>query len=168
MNSEYLNKTTGSKNKKINDCKTCRITKSSQLPYLGTRPKNSQPLDNIHIDLSGIPRIPCIYGYSYFLLIVDEATRMMFIFFLKTKTSEEILDFLNLFVTCAEQHWDKKVKIITSDGGGEFVNNLLSTYCDKIGIIKSTTAPYSLTPTKLYCGTSNANNCKKSPISAYT
>ncbi|POW05442.1 hypothetical protein PSTT_09661 [Puccinia striiformis] len=143
LNDLYLSKTTGNPQEKIDDCDTCKLSKATRLPFSGTRPKSCKPLDNLHIDLSGIIRIPCIYNYSYFLLIIDEFTRMTFIYFLKSKTKEEIFESINSFIIKAERHWDRKVKMITTDGGGEFINSLLMPYCHELGIMKNTTAPYT-------------------------
>jgi hypothetical protein len=143
LNETYLQKTTGHKSNHAKSCDKCRITKSTRLPFTGTRPKGSLPLDNIHIDLSGIIRIPCIYGYSYFMLVIDQSTQMIFIYFLKSKTQEEVFEAINLFITRAERHWDCKVKMFTSDGGSELINSLLTGYCHELGIIKNTSVPYS-------------------------
>ncbi|KAI7933351.1 hypothetical protein MJO29_016913 [Puccinia striiformis f. sp. tritici] len=108
-----------------------------------TEPYTHNPLENIHIDLSGIIRIPCIFDYSYFMLIINEYSRMAFIFFLKSKTKEEVFSAINSFITRAERHCDRKVKMITTDGGSEFINSLLIPFCESLGIVKNTTAPYT-------------------------
>jgi transposase InsO family protein len=77
------------------------------------------------------------------MLIIDEYTRMAFISFLKTKTKEEVFEAINSFILRSERHSDKKVKMITADGGGEFINSLLIPFCETLGIVKNTTAPYT-------------------------
>jgi transposase InsO family protein len=77
------------------------------------------------------------------MLIVNEYTRMAFIFFLKSKTKEEVFNSKNLFITRAERHCDRKVKMITTDGGSEFINSILIPFCEDLGIVKNTTASYS-------------------------
>ncbi|KAI7962772.1 hypothetical protein MJO28_000866 [Puccinia striiformis f. sp. tritici] len=74
LNDRYLSKTTGKSEEKVTNCDTCKLSKSTRLPFTGTRPKSCNPIDNLHIDLSGIIRIPGIFNYSYFMLIVDEFT----------------------------------------------------------------------------------------------
>jgi transposase InsO family protein len=114
---------------------------NSLLP--GNKPHTKNPLDNIHTDLRGIIRASCIFNYSYFMLIINEYTRMTFISFLKTKTKEEVFEAINSFILRAERHWDKKVKMITTNGGGEFINYLLIPFCKSLGIVTNTTAPYT-------------------------
>jgi hypothetical protein len=140
INPSYLRKTIGC-DKPGDICDTCRISKWTKLPFSGVKPYTQNPLDNIHIDLSGIIRIPCIFNYSYFMLIIDEYTRMAFIYFLKTKTKEEVFEAINDFILRAERHCKNKVKMITTDGGGEFINSLLIPFCESLGIVKNTTAP---------------------------
>jgi transposase InsO family protein len=77
------------------------------------------------------------------MLIINEYTQMTFIHFLKTKTKEEVFGAINSFILHAERHCDKKVKMITTDGGGEFINSLLIPFCESLGIVKNTTAPYT-------------------------
>jgi transposase InsO family protein len=144
INPIYLKKTLGNEgNKNDNPCDTCQLSKSTKLPFSGTKPYTRNPLDNIHIDLSGIIRTSCIFNYSYFILVVDEYTRMKFIYFLKTKTKEEVFEAINSFILRAERHCDKKVKMITTNGGSEFINSLLTPFCESLGIVKNTTTPYT-------------------------
>jgi hypothetical protein len=138
INPSYIQKKIGS-NKPDDICDTCRISKSTKLPSSGVKPYTQNPLDKIHIDLSGIIGMPCIFNYSYFMLIVDEYTPMAFIYFLKTKTKEEVFEAINNFILRAERHCKKKVKMITTDGGGKFINSLLIPFCKSLGIVKNTT-----------------------------
>ena len=76
------------------------------------------------------------------LLFVDDATRMKFACGLKTKTSKEVLDRFKEFKEMVELETGKKIKIIRTDGGGEY-EKWVAKYLKECGIKHEVTAPYS-------------------------
>lgn len=73
------------------------------------------------------------------MLLVDDHTRFMWVYAIKTKT-----DALNVFKKFKEFERERelKVKTLRSDRGGEFLNNLFTAYCDQTGIKRMFSAPY--------------------------
>ena len=67
-------------------CEGCIYGKMHRLPF----PKNAwrarPPLELMHADICGPTRTPSLNDNRYFLLFVDDYTRMMWVYFLKQKS----------------------------------------------------------------------------------
>jgi hypothetical protein len=59
------------------DCITCTEAKMSQAPYGPMKDKLSEPGELTHIDLWGKYDVESIHGNSYYLLLIDDASRYM-------------------------------------------------------------------------------------------
>jgi hypothetical protein len=85
---------------------------------------------------------PITFGESrYFLTFTDDATRMTYLFVLKSKTAKEVcecfLEFRNVF----EQD-GRCIKLIRTDGGGEYRKQMAELY-KETGIHHEEMAPYT-------------------------
>ena len=92
----------------------------------------SKPLEIIHADVCGPARNQALQGERYFVLFVDDYTRMMWIYFIKYK-SETFECFKNL-KALVENEKDSKIKCLRTDRGGEFTSNEFSEFCNIHGI----------------------------------
>ena len=68
------------------DCIACIEAKLHEAPYGPTTEKFSKPGELTHIDLWGKYDIMSIHGNSYYLLMVDDASRYITVEFLKAKS----------------------------------------------------------------------------------
>ncbi|GAB2276096.1 hypothetical protein Dimus_039170 [Dionaea muscipula] len=68
----------------------------------------------------------------YFLSLIDDFSRKVWVFLLKTK--DETLDRFKEWKTITENQIDKKVKVLRTDNGLEFCNVLFDDYCKQCGI----------------------------------
>lgn len=66
-------------------CSTCCEGKQSRLPFKSTGQRSSNLLDIVHTDICGTMENVSIGGSRYFLLFVDDHSRMTFVYFLKHK-----------------------------------------------------------------------------------
>jgi hypothetical protein len=73
-----------------------------------------------------------IGGASYFLLVVDDYSRYMWVELLKTK--DQALDCFKKIKTRAEVESGGKLKALRIDRGGEFISNLFTMFCSEGGI----------------------------------
>lgn len=80
-------------------------------------------------------------GARYVLVVVDSATRYVWVSSLESKRGavEAIIE----MVKQAESQHEAQVKRIISDGGKEFVNRQLKDWCLSRGIETITTTPYT-------------------------
>lgn len=92
----------------------------------------SQPLELIHIDLCGPMGTKGLDGELYFMLMIDDYTRMTTISFIKKKS--EAYEFFKIYKELVENETDLKIKCLRSDNGREFTLKLFQQYYDENGI----------------------------------
>jgi hypothetical protein len=123
-------------------CDACTLGKQHRAPF----PKTSlyrakRGLELFHADLCGQIRPQTVGGNLYFLLVVDDFSRFMWIELLKTKG--EALSCLIKIKQRAEVELESKLKALRTDRGGEFNSRMFTTFCTEQGIKHFTTTPYT-------------------------
>lgn len=123
-------------------CEGCLVAKQTRQPF----PKETQwransPLELIHADLCGPITPQTIGGNRYFFLLVDDFCRYMWVYIIKSK--DEAFSVFKQFKTQVENESKFKVKMLRTDRGGEFNSNQFKDYCNKEGIKRQLTAPYT-------------------------
>ena len=73
-------------------CRGCALGKNDKRPFQSSNSKAKGILDLIHSDLCGPMSIDSLSGFSYFVTFIDDYSRKTWIYFLKTKESDEVLD----------------------------------------------------------------------------
>lgn len=121
-------------------CDSCIRAKQSRLPFLCFA-KTSSCFDLIHVDIWGRYRHASIDGAHYFLSIVDEFSRGVWVYLMKTKT--EAAYFLVMFYNMVETQFGKRVKRIRTDNGSEFRSQHMLDFYMKHGILLETSCPYT-------------------------
>ncbi|GMF33265.1 unnamed protein product [Phytophthora lilii] len=124
---------------------TCTEMKMRRMSYrnmVGTR--DNQPISTIHMDTNEPMRTLGVYGsmgsIRYFLSIIDDQTS-----WLDLCTAQEIKTEVQHRVKELLLHLEREGKFtIRSDGGTEFVNTALKTFCSEKGVVFQTSNTYSL------------------------
>lgn len=124
------------------NCVSCCEGKQSRNPFGNAGSRAESLLEIIHTDLCGPTKTLSIGGARYFLLFVDDYSRMVFVYFLKTK--DEAFQYFVDFKNMVENQIEKSIKIVRSDNGKEFCNNSFNTLFKKSGIIHQTTNPHKM------------------------
>ena len=93
------------------------------------------------MDIFGLVNPQTLGGKRYFFLIVDDFLRCMWVALLKEKS--EALEQFEKFKSIAETEKEVKIKCVRSDRGGELTFEAFKLFCDKSGIKKQLTAPYT-------------------------
>ena len=101
----------------------------------------SKPLELVYIDICGPISPSTLGGSRYFLLIVDDFSRLMWVSMLKSK-SDALTEFKR-FKALAEAEQDTHIKCLRSDRGGEFTSEAFADFYIAHGIKRQLTAPYS-------------------------
>ncbi|CAI7922675.1 unnamed protein product [Closterium sp. NIES-54] len=128
--------------KEIGSCPTCLETKFTKFPFSsGTGPAKA-PLALVDMDVVGSTRAPSLSGSRYFLTIVDDHTRAVWVYPLKTK-GEVAAAVLKEWMPRAQRESGHKVKVIRTDNGGEFIGNAFEAVLKKKGIQHKLTVPYN-------------------------
>ncbi|CAI7875549.1 unnamed protein product [Closterium sp. NIES-53] len=126
----------------IGSCPTCLETKFTKFPFnSGTGPAKA-PLALVHMDVVGPTRAPSLSGSRYFLTIVDDHTRAVWVYPLKTK-GEVAAAVLKEWMPRAQRESGHKVKVIRTDNGGEFIGADFESVLKKKGIQHQLTVPYN-------------------------
>jgi transposase InsO family protein len=86
----------------------------------------------VHTDLVGPTTTKGLKVERYFMLLVDDYTRMTAVFFLKNK-SEDFENF-NIYKDMVENAMDSIIKCLRSDNGGEFTSKEFMDYYNIHGI----------------------------------
>lgn len=123
-------------------CDGCALGKQSRLPFPQVANyRATKPLDLVHADLCGKIKPSTVGGKNYFLLIVDDHTRYMWIELLTTK--DEAFRCFKKVQAQAENEQGCKLRAFRSDRGGEFNSVEFRQYCDDRGVKHFTTVPYT-------------------------
>ena len=89
-------------------------------------------MELIHTDICGLVRTKGLDGELYFMLMIDDHTRMTAVSFLKKKA--EAFECFKIYKELVENETDFKIKCLRSDNGGEFTSKFFQQYCDENGI----------------------------------
>ena len=123
-------------------CHECVHSKQSRSSFPSQSSYGAEkPLELIHDDLCG-PIEPETLGRSkYFLLLVDDCTRMMWTSMLRQKS--DALEAFQRFQVVAESESSLKIKTLRTDHGGEFNSKTFFDFYLHSGIKRQLSAPYS-------------------------
>lgn len=115
---------------KISDlsfCEHCILGKASKKSYKSAMHITESRLDYIHSDLWGPARIATHGGARYFLSLIDDFSRKVWVYMLKSK--DEVYDRFVEWKTMIENRTNKKIKYLRTDNGLEFLNARFNTLC---------------------------------------
>ncbi|KAK9076273.1 hypothetical protein SSX86_004606 [Deinandra increscens subsp. villosa] len=123
-------------------CEGCLVGKQTRQSFpIEAQWRASSPLELVHADICG-PITPVSNGGNrYFMLIVDDFSRYMWVYMIKTK--DEAFNCFKSFKSRVEKETKYKVRMLRTDRGGEFNSFVFKKYCEDAGIRRQTTAPYT-------------------------
>lgn len=116
----------------IHRCMVCAMGKQYRQPFPSSTFRANQVLEKVHSDLCGPMRTRSIGGAFYILTFIDDYSRKTFVYFLKEKS--QVLDAFMIFKTLMENQTEKRIKILRTDGGGEYTSKDFEHVCEKNGI----------------------------------
>jgi hypothetical protein len=114
------------KNKTSGICPACRMGKSHELPFPFSPSVSQFPLELVFTDVWGPSPFYSINRNRYYVCFIDDFSKFIWLFPLATKSS--VASTFLQFQTHVEKLFDRKIKSIQSDWGGEFrsLNPILS------------------------------------------
>jgi hypothetical protein len=101
-------------------CKHCQQGKQTKTRFKSKEYSTTKPLEIVHTDLVGPTTTKGLKGERYFMLLVDDYTRMTAVCFLKNKS--EAFENFNIYKEIVENEMDSRIKCLRSDNGGEFTS----------------------------------------------
>ena len=100
-------------------CEVCERSKQTREKFSLSECQASNIFYLIHCDLWGPYRTPSSCGASYFLTLVDDCSRAVWIYLLCNK--KEVSQTLINFFALVERQYEKRVKMVRGDNGTEFM-----------------------------------------------
>ncbi|XP_074297465.1 uncharacterized protein LOC141628191 [Silene latifolia] len=111
-------------------CDICHHAKQVRSSFYLSNNKASDIFELIHCDLWGAYRTPSSCGAKYFLTIVDDYSRAVWVYLLFDKT--EVTSMFKNFLAMVDTQFSKRVKTVRSDNGTEF--NAIANFFTSNGI----------------------------------
>lgn len=121
-------------------CEHCILGKSTRVNFAKGLHCTKDKLEYIHLDLWGPERVNTHGGARYFLSIVDDYSRKVWLHFLKNKG--KTVEKFKKWLTLVQNKIGKKVKTIRTNRGLEFVNQQFNELCTSSGIVRHVTVGY--------------------------
>lgn len=122
-------------------CEGCIYGKMHRLPFPKSAWRARAPLELVHADICGPTRTPSLGNKRYFLLFVDDFTRMTWVYILEQK-SEAFTKFMH-FKAFVEKQSGYELKCLRIDRGGEFIYKPFMNYCKDEGIQRQLTVRHT-------------------------
>ncbi|GJT06568.1 putative RNA-directed DNA polymerase, partial [Tanacetum coccineum] len=124
-----------------NVCDVCHKAKQTREPFHLSEHKSKALGQLVHLDVWGPYKVQSKEGYKYFLTVVDDFTRVVWVFLLKGK--DEVFLHIVIFYNLVKNQFDKTIKVFRSDNGTEFINQNMDKFCKEKGILHQTSCPYT-------------------------
>jgi transposase InsO family protein len=123
-------------------CNVCVLTKQRRLPF----PQQSsfrakERLEVVHGDLCGPVTPATPGGRRYFLLLIDDLSRYMWVVVLGSKG--ETADAIRRVQAVAKAECGHKLRVLCTDNGGEFTAAEFTSYFADEGVQRYYSTPYS-------------------------
>lgn len=120
------------KNAALGLCNHCLFGKQHRVSFNFTSTKRSELLSLVHSDVCGPMEVESLGGSRYFMTFIDDASRKVCVYFLKTK--DQVFECFKSFHVMVERETKKKMKCIRSDNGGEYTSKVFDAYYRAYGI----------------------------------
>nr|XP_028952569.1 uncharacterized protein LOC114822412 [Malus domestica] len=126
----------------VHVCSHCLSGKMSKLPFSGKLDRVDIHFHKIHTDVWGPSPVVSVEGFRCYVSFVDEATRFVEVFPLMNNS--EVFGTFVRFCAYVDNQFNTKIKVLQSDGDGEFLSNTFKDYLATYGILHF--IPGSYTP----------------------
>ena len=117
--------------------------KYTKTTFTSSDRRSTEVLDLIHSDLCGPMLVVSLRGYVYYVTFINDHSKKTWIYFLKSKKSEEILQRFQDFKALVENQTGRKIRALRSHNGGEYTSKEFDEYCRQEGIQRQLTVPYT-------------------------
>jgi hypothetical protein len=125
------------------DCLKGKMKKKS-IPKISNYCRSTKLFGRIYIDTSGPFPVPTIgHGHRYMVLIVDDYSRMKFLYTIHSKTKENILSVFQKFYIEEVLSRQLMIGIVRSDNGKEYDNAMVNKWLLDHDILREFTSSYT-------------------------
>jgi hypothetical protein len=113
-------------------CNHCQQGKQTKTRFKSKEYSTTRPLEIVHTDLVAPTTTKVLKCEKYFMLLVDDYTRMTAVFFLKNKS--EAFENFNIYKEMVVNEMDSRIKCLRYDNGGEFASEEFMDYYSNHGL----------------------------------
>lgn len=125
----------------VQNCEVCCEGKMHRLPFPTSETRSTKILELVHSDLMGPMETPSIGKARYILTFLDDFTKKVFVYFLKTKS--DVLDIFKDFKKMVENQSKETIMKIRTDNGTEYCSNDFERFCRNSGTKHERTNAYT-------------------------
>ena len=122
-------------------CDICELAKHTRVSFPISNKRSSHPFHLIHSDIWGPSTIPNISGARWFVSLIDDCTRVTWIFLLKQKS--DVSTIIPNFHSMIQNQFGVKIKRFRTDNARDYFNQILSSYFQSQGIIHESSCVYT-------------------------
>ena len=122
---------------KLDLCENCVYGKTSLVKFNAIKHTTQGILEYVHSDLWGSSRVASKGGAYYFMTIIDDYSRKVWVYCLKSKY--QALKVFKTWKAIIENQTNRKVKKLRIDNGLEYCSNQFDSYCNLKGIARHRT-----------------------------
>ncbi|KAJ9557005.1 hypothetical protein OSB04_011619 [Centaurea solstitialis] len=116
------------------------VSKFTKKPFPSVK-RNTSLLELIHSDICELNGILTRGGRRYFITFCDDSTRYLYVYLLKSK--DEAFDAFKVYKAEVENQQEKRIKILRSDRGGEYLSRVFDAFYEENGIKHERTSPFT-------------------------
>ena len=120
-------------------CENCNDGKIHRTPFPIRESNEHKVLDLIHSDVCGKLNPGSLGGGNYFVTFIDDASRYVWVYIINNKS--DVFDVFKSWKALVENQYEKKIKILRTDNGGEYTSVEFEGYLKDEGIRHEKTIP---------------------------
>ncbi|GBM21371.1 Retrovirus-related Pol polyprotein from transposon TNT 1-94 [Araneus ventricosus] len=122
-------------------CNVGKATRTSLKKNYAYKRVTKSVLDKVHMDLWGPAPVNSLGGSKYFLSIIDDFSRKIDVFTLKSKS--EVFSIFKEYLSRVQRELGRKLKSVRTDNGLEFCHKDFETFLRNLGIKIERTSFYT-------------------------
>ena len=121
---------------------SCLEGKQYRQPFpRGNSWRAKQILKLVYTDVCGLMRTPTFEKNRYFILFIDDYTRMTWVYFMKERS--EVFGIFKKFKNLVENQSERRIKVLRSDRGTEYTSKELNRFCEDEGVDRQLMVGYA-------------------------
>ncbi|GJS65671.1 retrotransposon protein, putative, ty1-copia subclass [Tanacetum coccineum] len=120
-------------------CESCLLGKMTKSPFTRTCKRGEGLLDLVHTDVYGPFRSATKDGKRYYVTFIDDFSRYGYVYLIKHKS--DTFEMFKRYQNEVENQLGKKIKVLQSDKGGEYLSIEFFDHLKNCGIVSQLSPP---------------------------
>ena len=116
----------------LNFCDYCLFGKQHRVSFRRSSTRKTNVLDFVYSDVCGPIEVESLGGNRYFVTFIDDASRKVCVYVLKTK--DQVFQLFKKFHAMVEREKGKSLKCLRIDIEDEYTSNEFENYCSEYSI----------------------------------